>query len=314
MKATDYIWKNGEWLPWAEATVHVFAHGLHYGSSVFEGIRSYDTPNGPVVFRLREHLRRWYDSARIYRMNIPYDMQQMERVCVEAISRNKLKVSYIRPIAYRGYGSLSLIPGDACPIDVAVGAIAWGPYLGEGSLESGVDTCVTSWTRIAPNTMPTMAKAGGNYLSSQLIAMEAQRHGYAEGICLDAQGFVSEGSGENLFAIRDGVVYTPPLTAGILPGITRDSAIALMRDSGRTVREEPLPREVLYLADEIFMTGTAAEICPVRSVDGINVGEGQPGPCTLDIQQKFFGLFNGETEDKWDWLSPVAGNPDGEKR
>ena len=305
IKPASLIWHNGELVPWEKATIHVLTHGLHYGSSVFEGIRAYATPRGTAVFRLASHLRRLYESARIYRMEIPYTPEQLTGVCREVVRANSLRSAYIRPIVYRGFGSLTVVPGDDCPIEVAVAAIEWGAYLGKEALEQGVDVCVSSWTRLAPNTMPSLAKAGGNYLSSQLIGMEAKRHGYVEGIGLDSQGNLSEGAGENLFLVRDRIIYTPPLTASVLPGITRDSVITLAHHLGYEVREQALPREMLYVADEVFFTGTAAEISAVRSVDGLTVGAGGRGPVTTALQKAFFGLFNGETEDRWGWLELI---------
>jgi len=303
---TKYIWMNGELVPWENATVHVLSHALHYGSSVFEGIRAYATPDGPALFRLQPHLRRLVDSAKIYRMEIPYSLEQLTAACRAVVADNGLASAYLRPLVWRGYGSIGVNP-LAAPVETMVAAIEWGAYLGEEALEQGVDVCVSSWTRLAPNTMPTMAKAGGNYLSSQLIVMEAARHGYAEGIALDVNGVLSEGSGENLFVIRDNVIYTTPVTAAILPGITRDSLLTLAREAGYEIREQNLPREALYLADELFFTGTAAEVSPIRSVDGVTIGAGKRGPITTVLQKAFFGLFNGETEDKWGWLEYVEG-------
>lgn len=302
------IWHNGRLVPWEQATVHVLAHGLHYGSSVFEGIRAYETHRGTAIFRLTPHIRRLYESARIYRMALSYSPEELADACRRVVQANALRSSYIRPIIYRGFGSLSVVPGADCPLEIAVAAVKWGAYLGEDALEKGVDVCVSSWRRLAANTMPSLAKAGGNYLCSQLIGMEAQRHGYAEGIGLDMNGHVSEGSGENLFLVRDGVLFTPPLAASILPGVTRDSVITLARHIGFQVCEMALPREMLYVADELFFTGTAAEISPIRSVDGIVIGAGQRGPITTALQKSFFGLFNGKTDDQWGWLEPVEKN------
>jgi len=301
---TKYIWFNGELVPWENATVHVMTHALHYGSSVFEGVRCYSTPKGPAVFRLTPHTRRLFDSAKIYRMELPYSQAQISDACKTVVRENGLKSAYLRPLVWRGYGEIGVMPLKN-PVEVMVAAIEWGAYLGADALENGVDVAVSSWTRMAPNTIPSMAKAGGNYLSSQLIVMEAQRHGYAEGIALDTNGNLSEGSGENLFVIRDGVIFTPPLTAALLPGITRDTIMALAHDLGHEVREQNLPREALYLADELFFTGTAAEVTPIRSVDGITIGAGKRGPITTAVQQAFFGLFNGETEDTRGWLEYV---------
>jgi branched-chain amino acid aminotransferase len=310
-KGAKLIWMNGRMIPWDQATVHVMAHALHYGSSVFEGIRLYKTPDGPKIFRLTDHMRRLYDSARIYRMPIPFDIAELIAVCKEVIVANKLtNGAYIRPIALRGYGEIGLSPKEGHPVDVAIGAWEWGAYLGAEGLEKGVDVCVSSWQRVAPNTLPALAKAGGNYLSSQLISSEAKRLGFAEGIALATDGTVSEGAGENLFVVRDGVLHTPPATSSILTGITRDTVMKLASRSGLPVREVSIPREMLYLADEMFFTGTAAELTPVRSVDRLQVGSGKRGPITKQMQDAFFGLFSGETEDTEGWLegldSPAA--------
>jgi branched-chain amino acid aminotransferase len=306
IRESKYIWFNGEMVPWEKATVHVMTHALHYGSSVFEGIRAYETPQGAAIFRLREHIRRLFDSCRIYRMDPPFTPDQVFEACRAVVRENGLQNAYIRPLVWRGYGEMGLNPLRS-PVEVMVAAMEWGAYLGAEGLEHGVDVHVSSWQRVAPNTLPAMAKAGGNYLSSQLIVMEAARNGYAEGIALDVHGWLSEGSGENLFLIRDGVIYTPPVTAALLPGITRDAVITLAQQLGYQVREQNLPREMLYLADELFFTGTAAEVTPIRSVDKLPVGSGKRGPITTAIQKAFFGLFSGETEDRWGWLTPVAG-------
>lgn len=300
----EFIWFNGQLRPWQEAQVHVLTHAIHYGSSVFEGIRVYDTHQGPQVFRLTDHVQRLFDSAKIYRMNIPFDKQTISDACREAVSSNNLQSAYLRPIAFYGNVGLGLTPPEV-PVDVAIAAFEWGAYLGEDGLENGVDVCVTSWARLAPNTMPTGAKAGGNYLSSQLISMEAKRHGYHEGIAMDVNGMISEGAGENIFVIRNGIIYTPPLSGCILPGLTRDTVMTFAKELGYEVREESIARESLYLADEMFMTGTAAEIVPVRSVDRITLGDGKRGPFTKAMQDMFFGLFNGSTKDHWGWLEPV---------
>jgi branched-chain amino acid aminotransferase len=302
-KGAKLIWMNGRMIPWDQATVHVMAHALHYGSSVFEGIRLYKTPDGPKIFRLTDHMRRLYDSARIYRMPIPFDIAELIAVCKEVIVANKLtNGAYIRPIALRGYGEIGLSPKEGHPVDVAIAAWEWGAYLGADGLEKGVDVCVSSWQRVAPNTLPALAKAGGNYLSSQLISSEAKRLGFAEGIALATDGTVSEGAGENLFVVRDGMLHTPPATSSILTGITRDTVIKLASRSGLPVREMSIPREMLYLADEMFFTGTAAELTPIRSVDRLQVGDGKRGPITKQMQDAFFGLFSGETEDIEGWL------------
>lgn len=303
-KVGEKIWHNGHMIPWRDATVHVLAHGLHYGSSVFEGIRAYATHNGVQIFQLQAHVQRLLDSAKIYRMDLPYDLETLSEACKQVVRESGLKTAYLRPIAYRGFGALGLVPRNN-PVDVAIAAVEWGTYLGDGALEKGVNVCVSSWTRPAPNTMPTLAKAGGNYLSSQLIAMEAKRNGYDEAIALDVNGFVSEGPGENVFLVKNNILYTPPLTASVLPGITRNAVITLARAQGMDVREENICREALYVADELFFTGTAAEISPIRSVDGITLGDGKRGPVTARIQQLFFGLFSGETKDNWGWLERV---------
>jgi branched-chain amino acid aminotransferase len=302
----EKIWFNGEIMPWQNATVHVMTHAIHYGSSVFEGIRAYNTPDqGTCVFRLNDHNRRLFDSAKIYRMTIPYTLDQINQATMDIIRANDLKSAYIRPIAF--YGDLGM--GIQVPFgqetELSIAAFEWGAYLGEEALINGVDAGISSWSRLAANTLPTGAKAGGNYLSSQLISMEARRHGYGEGIALDVNGYVSEGAGENIFVIRDKVVMTTPKTAAILPGITRDTVMVMLKELGYEIREENIPRESMYLADEIFMCGTAAEVTPVRSVDGIAVGNGGRGPITKEVQDMFFGLFNGSTPDKWGWLTPV---------
>ncbi|ACQ94681.1 branched-chain amino acid aminotransferase [Tolumonas auensis DSM 9187] len=304
-QTTKYIWFNGEMVEWDRAQVHVMTHALHYGSSVFEGIRAYDTPNGTAVFRLKEHIQRLFDSAKIYWMEMPFDKAAIEQACCDIVTKNGMKSAYLRPLAFIGNVGLGVLP-KSDKVEVMIGALPWGAYLGDDALANGVDVMVSSWSRLAPNTIPTGAKAGGNYLSSQLIAREARRNGYVEGIALDTNGYISEGSGENLFIIKNGVLYTSPATSGILPGITRDTIMTLARELGYTIREESLQREALYLADEIFMCGTAAEITPVSSVDRMQIGEGRRGPITEAIQKSFFGLFNGETEDKWGWLTPVS--------
>jgi branched-chain amino acid aminotransferase len=303
INAAKHIWYNGRLVPWERATVHVLAHALHYGSTVFEGERAYATPQGPVIFRLRDHTRRLFDSAKIYRIDIPYTPDEINAACKEVIIANGLnKGAYMRPFAFRSYGEIGVAPKNPPPIDTVVAAFEWGAYLGAEGLENGIDVCVSSWQRLAPNTIPPLGKAAGNYLSSQLISMEAKRLGFAEGIGLASDGAVSEGAGENLFLIRDGVIYTPGLGNSILHGITRDTIMTLARAHGFEVREQTIPRELLYLADEIFLTGTAAEITPVRSVDRIAIGAGKRGPITEALQAAFFGLFSGKTPDKWGWL------------
>lgn len=303
----DWIWHNGKLVPWDQAQVHVLTHALHYGSSVFEGIRVYATPNGSQVFRLQAHTRRLIDSARIHRIPIPYSAAEIDAACREVVVANKLtNGAYIRPIAFRGYGNIGLAPAADHPTDLSVAAWEWGTYLGDAALENGVDVCISSWQRVAPNTIPALAKAGGNYLSSTLVSLEARDHGYDEGIALSADGTVSEGAGENLFLIRDDIIYTPQATASILTGITRASVMTLASEMGLKVIEQSIPREMLYIADEIFLTGTAAEITPVRSVDRIEIGSGERGSITKDLQDAFFGLFDGGTEDKWGWLEPLG--------
>ena len=302
-EGAKYIWLNGRMIPWEQATVHVMSHALHYGSSVFEGIRVYETPGGPRIFRLTDHMQRLFDSAKIYRMPIPFDRSELIAVCKQIIEVNELtNGAYIRPIAMRGYGDAGLAPKPDHPVDVAIAAWEWGAYLGAEGLEQGVDVCVSSWQRVAPNTIPAMAKASGNYLSSQLISNEAKRLGFAEGIALSTDGTVSEGAGENLFLVKDGTILTPPAASSILTGITRNTVMQLAGRLGLTVTEQTIPREMMYLVDEMFFTGTAVEITPIRSVDRIQIGEGSRGPVTAQLQQAFFGLFSNETEDTEGWL------------
>ena len=305
MKPTEKIWHNGRFIDWNDARIHVLSHVVSYGSSVFEGVRCYETPAGPAIFRLREHTRRLIDSAKIYRIeNLGYSLEELCEAQIELVRINGLRSCYIRPIVLRGYGSIGVLPVDN-PIEVFLACWEWGKYLGDDALSGGVDVCVSSWTRNAPNTIPTMSKAGGNYLSSQLIRMEAHVNGYAEGIALDASGFISEGSGENIFLVRDGVIYTPPRSAAVLPGITRDSVIRLAADCGYQIVEQNIPREMLYIADEIFFTGTAAEITPIRSVDRITIGAGRRGPVTERLQREFFAIVNGAAPDRYGWLTVV---------
>ena len=307
--ATELIWLNGKLVPWEQATVHVMSHALHYGSSVFEGIRAYETHRGVAILRLREHTRRLLDSAKIYRMTLPFSVEQLNDACRQVLAANGLTHgAYIRPIAFRGYGELSVAPKNDPPTVVAVAAWEWGKYLGQESEAQGVDVCISSWQRLAPNTLPALAKAGGNYLSSQLIGAEARRLGFDEGIGLAPDGTLSEGSGENLFVVKDGVLLTPALAHSVLGGITRDTVIRLARERGIEVRECAIPRELLYIADEAFFTGTAVEITPIRSVDRLAVGPGRRGPITESLQKAFFGLFSGETPDKWGWLDHVNMN------
>lgn len=296
----EWIWHNGAVKPWRDATVHVMAHALHYGSSVFEGIRSYGTPNGAAIFRLTDHLKRLYHSAKIYDIAIPYTREQLADACREVLHRNKLQQAYLRPLVFRGLGGFGL--SAETPIEVAIAAWPMGPYLGPEALQNGITACVSSWQRMAPNTIPTGAKAGGNYLSGQLIAREARRLGFGEGIALASTGLLSEGAGENLFLVFDGALHTPPVSAALLSGITRDTLIMLAHENDIEVIQRDLPREYLYLADEVFMCGTAAEVTPIREVDGKPVGAGKAGPVTRKVQDLFFGLFDGRTQDKWGWL------------
>ncbi len=300
---TDLIWMNGRLIPWKEATVHVLSHALHYGSSVFEGVRCYETHLGPRVFRLTDHINRMYHAARVYGMTIPFDAPTLAAAAKEVIRVNNLTSAYVRPIAFKGYGGIGVVGGE-CPIDVAIAAFPWGAYLGEEGLKNGIDVCVSSWRRVAPGTLPAGLKMGGNYLSSQLISLEAKSRGFAEGIGLSHDGLVSEGAGENIFVVREGRLYTPPAAASILAGITRHTVITLARELGLEVIEQPIPREMLYIADELFFTGTAAEVTPIRSVDRIPIGDGDR-PITRRIQDAFFGLFDGRTADRWGWLEPL---------
>lgn len=304
-KKADFIWFNGEMVPWADAKVHVMSHALHYGSSVFEGVRCYDSYKGPVVFRLREHMQRLHDSAKIYRMPVSQSIDELMAATRAVLKKNKLVSAYIRPLIFVGDVGMGVNPPADYTTDVIIAAFPWGAYLGEDALDQGIDAMVSSWNRVAANTIPTAAKAGGNYLSSMLVGNEARRHGYQEGIALDVHGYVSEGAGENIFEVKEGILFTPPFTSSALPGITRDAIIKLAKNLGIEIREQVLSRESLYLADEVFLSGTAAEITPVRSVDGIQVGIGRCGPVTKRLQQAFFGLFNGKTEDQWGWLDPV---------
>ncbi|MCF7223404.1 branched-chain amino acid transaminase [Lysobacter sp. TLK-CK17T] len=303
MQYPDWIWHNGDIKRWQDATTHIMAHGLHYGSSVFEGIRCYETPDGPAIFRLTDHNKRLYASARIYDMALPYDLDTINAACREVIRRNGLSRAYLRPFAWRGLGGFGL--SAETPIEMAVATWFMGPYLGDEALETGIDACVSSWQRFAPNTIPAGAKAGGNYLSGQLIAREARRLGFGEGIALASTGLLSEGAGENLFLVFDGALHTTPVSAALLNGITRNSLITLAHDHGIEVVERDLPREYLYLCDELFMCGTAAEITPIRSVDGRQVGTGRPGPVTRRLQELFFGLFDGRTPDRHGWLEAL---------
>ncbi|MGM0508669.1 MAG: branched-chain amino acid transaminase [Fusobacteriota bacterium] len=304
MKEAKKIWMNGEFVDWKNANVHILTHALHYGSAFFEGIRAYETKDGSAVFRLEEHIDRLYNSAKIYRTQIPYTKEEFTDALIETLKVNGLKGAYIRPLVYRGYKEMGVNP-KTCPVDSMIAAWEWGAYLGEEALENGVSVKVSSWRRLAPDTMPTMAKASGNYLSSQLIKMEALEDGYDEGIALDYNGYVSEGSGENLFLIKDGVLLTPAMNGSALPGITRDTVIKIAQDMGYKIKETGIPREMLYIADELFFTGTAAEVTPVSMVDKIEIGSGTRGPITKKIQEQYFKIVKGEVEDKYGWLTEV---------
>ena len=300
----DKIWFNGQLVDWDDAKIHVLSHVVHYGSSVFEGIRCYETAKGSAVFRLDEHVNRLFDSAKIYRMDIPYTHEQIKEAILETIRVNQLSACYIRPVVFRGYENLGVDP-MGCPVDVVIAVWEWGEYLGEAALKNGVSVCTSSWNRMAPNTFPALAKAGGNYLNSQLVRIEANANGYDEGIVLGTDGLVSEGSGENIFVIKNGSIYTPESCFAILPGITRHTAITLIRDLGMRVEQRGIPREFLYIADEVFFTGTAAEITPIRAIDQVPIGCGQCGPITAQIQDAFFAVVRVEAEDRHGWLTFV---------
>jgi branched-chain amino acid aminotransferase len=295
------VWKNGKIIPWNEATIHVASHVVHYGSSVFEGIRCYHTKSGSAIFRLTDHVQRLFDSAKIYRMPIIHSADEIRKACKDVVRANAFEEAYVRPVVFRGYGALGVDP-SSCPVDTFILTWKWGAYLGKEGLERGVDVKISSWKRLAPNTLPTMAKAGANYMSSQLMKLEAIADGYAESIALTDQGFLSEGSGENLFVVMKGKLFTPPMSASILNGITRDSVIRIAKELGFDVLEQNLPRESLYLADEVFFTGTAAEVTPIRSVDRVQVGSGGRGPITAAIQTRFFDIISGKSEDRYGWL------------
>ena len=307
LKPTEKIWHNGRFIAWDDAKIHVLSHVTNYGSSVFEGIRCYATPSGPAIFRVRDHIRRLFDSAKIYRIEIKYTIDQLADAMVELARLNRMQSCYFRPIVLRGYGDVGVLPVNN-PTEVYIACWEWGKYLGEEALAKGVDVCVSSWTRMAPNTLPALAKAGANYMNSQLIRMEAQINGYGEGIALDEAGYVSEGSGENVFVVRDGKILTPPLGASVLPGITRDTVIHLAESLKIPLVETLVPREMLYIADEVFFSGTAAEITPIRSVDKIIVGKGARGPITEKLQKAFFDIVNGNAPDRSGWLTPVTKN------
>ncbi len=303
VQKTAKIWHNGKLIAWEEANIHVMAHVVNYGSSLFEGVRCYQLPSGPAIFRAQEHIQRLLDSSKIYRIDVPYTLDELVKAMVNLVQVNGVWPCYVRPIVLRGYGEIGVNPFNS-PTEVYMANYPWGKYLGTDP-EEGVDVCVSSWTRLAPNTMPAMAKAGANYMNSQLIKMEAIVNGYVEGIALDVNGYVSEGSGENIFIVRNGTLLTAPLGNSVLPGITRDSVITLARDLGIPVVEQMIPREMLYISDEVFFTGTAAEITPIRSVDKIKVGTGKIGPITKAVRKELFGMFDGTRPDKHGWFTPV---------
>jgi branched-chain amino acid aminotransferase len=303
-KENGKVWMNGRLVPWKGANIHLASHVIHYGSSLFEGFRAYETLRGTAVFRLDAHLKRLYNSCKMYRMEVPYTMEEFSRAVIETIRANGYKSCYIRPIIYRGYNTLGVDPFPN-PVDCAILVWEWGKYLGDEALENGVDVKVSTWWRIAPNTFPALAKSGANYMNSQLIKMEALLDGYAEGIALNIRGHISEGSGENIFLVQNGAIYTPPLSSSVLPGITRDSVITLIREMGLRLIEETIPREMLYIAEEVFFTGSAAEITPIRSIDKITIGTGKRGPVVKKLQEAFFSYIKGEREDTFNWLTFV---------
>jgi branched-chain amino acid aminotransferase len=309
IKKTEKIWHNGKFIPWDDAKLHVISHVVNYGSAVFEGIRCYQTGQGPAIFRLRDHMQRLLNSAHIYRMDPPYSLDEVCQAATELVRVNKLGACYLRPLVLRGYGDMGINPFN-CPIEVYMACWEWGKYLGEDSQRSGVDVCVSSWARPAPNTLPQMAKSVANYMNSQLIRMEATVNGYAEGIALDVNGHVSEGSGENLFMVMDGVVITPTFSNCVLPGITRNTVLTLCSNLNIPTAEQVIPREMLYIASEVFMVGTAVEITPIRSIDKLKIGNGSRGPIVKKLQDEFFGLTSGAKPDRHNWLTPV-GVPEG---
>jgi len=302
IQKTDKIWHNGKLINWEDATIHVMSHVVHYGSSVFEGIRCYSLPSGPAIFRATEHIQRLVDSAKVYRIDVPFTRDEIIKGMVETVAQNGVWPCYVRPIILRGYGEAGVNPFNS-PTEVYIINYPWGKYL--GGEQEGCDVCVSSWTRLAPNTLPAMAKAGANYMNSQLIKMEAIVNGYVEGIALDVNGYVSEGSGENLFLVHRDKLITAPLGNSVLPGITRDSILQIARDLNIPIAEQMIPREMLYLADEVFFTGTAAEVTPIRSIDKIKVGNGAIGPITKALSREFYAIVRGEKADRYNWLTPV---------
>lgn len=305
LTATTWIWRDGEYIKWEDAHVHVLSHSMQFGSAIFEGIRCYSTPNGPAVFRLREHLKRLLNSCKLYRMDVKYSLDELVTESVALLAKNGVPSAYLRPMVLNGYGASGMVPVES-PVEVYLSCWPWGTYLGDGALEHGVDACVSSWTRVAPNTIPSVAKIAGNYLSGQLIKMEALANGFQEGIALSTGGMVSEGSGQNVFLVHGGVLYTPPQDGTLLSGITRDTVMKLARDAGIVAVEKPMPRDLLYIADEIFFSGTASEVTPVRSVDRLPVGDGKVGPITRRIQQEYLGICKGELPDRHGWLTMVT--------
>jgi branched-chain amino acid aminotransferase len=301
----DWFWRDGQFIPWRDARIHVLSLAVQFGSSVFEGIRCYRTPAGPAIFRLDDHLRRLFDSCRMYRMEPTHDTRTLAAACAALVRRNGLEECYVRPMVLRGYGAAGMNPVGS-PVETYIAAWPWGTYLGDGALEEGVDVCVSTWQRAEPNTFPAMAKAAGHYNNAQLIKMEAVANGYAEAIALGPGGTVSEGSGQNVFLVRDGVLVTPAIDGTLLAGITRDSVLTIARELGIAVREQTVPREMLYIADELFFTGTAAEVTPIRSVDRITVGNGRVGPVTRVLQRRFMDLVHGDVPDAHGWLTPVS--------
>jgi branched-chain amino acid aminotransferase len=305
IQATEKIWRNGKLIPWDDARIHVMSHVVNYGSSVFEGIRCYSHPDGPAIFRLREHMQRLQDSAKIYRIETGYSLDQFCEAACTLVATNGVWPCYLRPIVMRGYGEAGVNPMNS-PVEVYMVNYPWGKYLGHGDLSEGVEACVSSWSRIAPNTMPAMSKAGANYMNSQLIKMEAIVNGYVEGIALDVNGFVSEASGANIFVVRKGKLITPPLGNSVLPGITRDAILTLARDLEIPVVEQMIPREMLYISDEVFFCGTASEITPISAIDKIKINNGVTGPVTLALQREFFGIVHGKAKDRYGWFTKVA--------